>query len=194
MISSGDIKRDLITFTKDIVADQDYLDIHSTDSGFALDATKGLGTAANDTAVVIFSPGGFDNQRITAVVRRESTTSQAQCDVGLLIRYKTNVGSDDRYYWLRFDGSFFKITRVLNSTSFSTLTSRAYNMPADTDVTVVFQVIGDELLGSYDDGTNTGEISVTDSNIPSGGNCGFRTSSSSGWIKSVTIEELPAAA
>lgn len=192
MLGSAGLRRAL-SWSKDFVSDQTWAGVHSVDSGFGFDATKGLGTGANDTAIVLFALGGFDNQKVTAVVRYDSATSQANLDLGVLLRCHTTVSTEDQYYWARLDGSFAKITRVLNSSSFLTLSpTRSFALPANRDCTITFEISGTSLLATFDDGVQTpAEIAVTNAEIAGGGSIGFRTSSSSGWLKSVTVEELP---
>jgi hypothetical protein len=176
------------SFSKNLVSDQTWYNIHSVDSGQDFDAAKGLGIGTNSTSIVVFGIGNRNNVRVTAVVRYDSTTSQAALDMGLLIRCLTTTGTDDTYYYVRLDGSFCKITRVVDN-AFVTIASAAFELAHSTDCTITVECVDNQLTVNFDDGSTPADLSVSDNNI-TGGCFGFRTLSSTGWLKSILYEEL----
>lgn len=188
MLGSQDVRGPL-SLTKDCVSDQTWDHVHSVDAGFDFDVSKGLGVATDTTGIVAFGIGGFDDQRITAVVRYESGTTDE--NVGVMLRFSTIGSTDDTYYLARVRSGMAEITSVVDGSFASpVLAESVFNLAADTDCTITFEVVGDTLTATFDDGSTTVTISATDTDIPSGGLMGFRTLSSSGWIKSLTCEEL----
>lgn len=182
--------RQKISFTRDFVVDQTWDNINrllgTGDIGF--DVALGLGVATDTSIMVAFGVGGFDDQRVTAVCRYTSTTAIGDEDFGILMRFITNHNPDSTYYYFRIDGQDAKITKVVD-TSFTTLTQDPFPLAQDTDVTITSSILGSALSVNFNDGTNSVTLSTTDTDITSGGLIGFRTMSSTGYIKSITIEE-----
>lgn len=188
MFSSAD-QRSFLSFVRNFVSDQTLDNIHSVDTGFAMDATLGLLCATNDTAIAAFGIGGFANQSVVAVCGYTSTTTQGSEDFGILLRFVTMGGTDDTYYWIRVDAQLAKITKYVNNTP-TTMTQVAFTLPQDTDVTITCSVVGDVLTANFAAGALNVDRSVEDSAISGAGLVGFRTSSSTGYIKSIAVQEL----
>ena len=185
MLTSGSIRRPL-SFTKDFVSNQNWDNIHIVDTGFDFDVAKGLGIGSNSSSIAVFNFVPARVSSVSAVVSYDSATSQAALDMGVIVRCLTTV-VDDTYYYIRFDGSFFKVTRVLDD-SFTTLESVAFELAHSTDCTLTVSLTNTGLVAEADDGSTTADFTMADTNIITG-SIGFRTLSSSGWIKSITCQD-----
>lgn len=199
MISSGDI-RPLVFITKDLIADQTYSNISrvvNVVAAHGFDASKGLGTAeASVTTMMFVHAGGFDDQRLTARMTFGSATSTANSDIMVCVRVKskeTSPSGSNVFYSARQDGDVARIS-YFNGTSYTTLTSVAHPCSADQVVEISLQVIGNALTATFENVTaNPGVVTTltaTDSTITGGGLMGFRSLSSSIWVRSFTAEQL----
>jgi hypothetical protein len=199
MISSGDI-RPLFSLTRDLIAVQTYAGLSrvvNVVAAHGFDATKGLGTAeAGVTTMSIVHAGGFDDQKLTARMTFESTTSTANSDIMVCVRVQskeTSPSGANVFYSARQDGDVARIS-YFNGTTYSTLTSTAHACAADQIVEISLQVVGNALTATFENVTaNPGVVttlSATDSTITGGGLMGFRSLSSSIRIRSFTAEQL----
>ena len=192
MINSNDVTT-LLSVTKDLVADQTYTDLTKklNTGGVAFDATFGLGDATATSSLVLVNAGGFEDQKIEAVMRFPAPTTAGIEDIGVVLRAMTFDGTDDTYYYARVDGGTARITRVVNE-AFVNLTSQAFALPQNTDVTITFTAVGDLLSATFDAGgaPATVNLSTTDNNIPRRGVMGFRSLTSAMWCSSLTWEQL----
>ncbi len=193
MISKQDVKSP-ISYTRDLVADQSWTGVQRLlgTGSIAFDVSDGLGVATDTSIMYALAVGGFNNQSVTAVCRYTSTTAVGDEDLGILLRFQTNHTPNATYYYIRVDGQQAKITRVKDGT-FSTLTQDTFALAQDTDVTITASIEGDSITANFDDGSTDLDLSVEDSSgdkISSGGLIAFRTQSSTGYLKSITVTEL----
>lgn len=175
----------------DFVAQQTWDNVHKVDSGFAIDATLGLLVATNATAIAALGIGGFADQSVVAVCGYTATTTVGNEDFGVLLRMKTISSPDATYYYVCVNGQQCQIRRIVDGT-FSTRTFAAFALPQDTDVTITCSVVGNVLTANFLAGALDVDLSTSDSVIAGGGLVGIRTLTSTGYFKSVSVEELAA--
>lgn len=185
--------RGALSLNKDFVADQtrDGIQEKLNLSGLTFDVTEGFGyAAAADSSGWVFSIGGFDDQRIVAVMKYVAPSSPGNEEIGCLLRCITFDSPDTSYYYARADAGNARITKVVDGT-FTTLTQTTFNLPADELVTIDFQVVGTQLDASFTAATpGTVNLSTNDSDIPGGGLPGCRSQNSTIWCRSAQIYQL----
>jgi hypothetical protein len=192
MINANEVTT-LVSGSKNLITEQNYY--HLTEklntTGVAFDVSEGLGDATSTSSVVLINSGGYDDQKITAVLNFPSPTTAGSEDIGVILRCLTFDSTDDTYYYARVDGGIAKITRVLDN-SWVTLTSQAFALAQGTNVTITFSAVGDALNATFDAGGSpaTVNLSTTDSNIPGGGVMGFRSNASTVWCRDLIWEQL----
>lgn len=195
MISSGDI-RPRFSLTKDLVSDQTFpgLNRKIDVTNITFDATEGLGRASSTTGGVLVNAGCFEDQKITAVMKYVSPTAVAASSLGVIARCNTldSYASQGTYYWAVVENDVAKLRKV-NSGSFTTMTSTAWPLAQNVLFTVSLSCIGSAIVATFESSANPGVVttlSVTDSSISGGGLMGWRTNSSSHYVRSFTAEEL----
>lgn len=192
MINSNDVVK-LVSGSKDLIAVQDYKNLNKklNTGGVSFNVTEGLGDNTATSSMVFINSGGFQDQKITAVMNYPSATTAGNEDIGVMLRTITTEGADASYYYARVDGGFAKITKVLDGT-FSTLTSQAFALGQGENVTITFSAVGNVLSATFDAGGSpaTVELSALDDSIPTGGVLGFRSLSSAVWCRSLAWEQL----
>ena len=170
--------------------------------------TKGVVTRLNTTGIVLDSNGygantatstafvaecaGFSDQRVTLVCKYVSPTTAGNESLGAMARMRSlDATADTDYYMARCVSGQARITKFIAGVS-STLTFAAFALPQNTLVTITFTVIGSALTAVFDAGGSpaTVTISAVDTAIPAGGFMGFRTTSSTGYCRSIIAEQL----
>lgn len=183
----------LLSLTKDLVADQTTRNIQEklNTSGLTFDVTEGYGFAASaDSSGWVYSIGGFDDQRIVAVMKYVAPSAPGNEEIGCMLRCLTLDSPNATYYYARADAGNAKITKVVDG-AFSTLTQTPFNLPADELVTIDFQVVGTQLDAQFSAATpGTVNLSTNDSDIPNGGLAGVRSQVSTIWCRSSTVQQL----
>lgn len=184
--------RDLLTFSKDLIADQTTVDINDrfNTSGLNFDAVEGYGDAAATSMAFYFSFGGFDDQRIRAVMKYPAPTTAGSEDIGVMARMRTLDSPNATYYYARIDAGDAKITKIVDG-SFTTLASEPFPLPQDELVTIDFSVVGSQLSASFSAAT-PGDLNIAanDSEIAGGGLLGCRSFSAALWVRSVEAWQL----
>lgn len=195
MISSGDV-RPLFSLTKNLVTDQTWAGINKkiNVTNCVFDATEGLGRAASESTAVLVCGGGFNDQKITATMKYVSPTATSASEIGVIARCNTldNIGTSESYYYARIDNDVAKLTKVVAGV-FTTITSAAWPLAQNVLATVSLSCVGSTITATFESSANPGVITTltaTDTSIPSGGLMGFRSLSSSIWVRSFTAEQL----
>lgn len=199
MISSGDV-RSLVSITKDLISDQTYTYVSrvvNVVAAHGFDATKGLGTAeASVTTMSIVHAGGFADQKLTARMTFGSATSTANSSIAVCCRVlskETSPSGANLFYAARVANGTARIN-YFNGTSYSSLTSSAFALLADEVAEISLSCVGTSLVATFENVTsNPGVVvtlSTTDSSITAGGLMGFRSLSSSIWVRSFTAVQL----
>ena len=194
MLSRADLGIGKIILSKDLTSDQTYnnLTFRLNSSGRAFSGANGLGTSTATSTVAFIHIGGFDDQRITAVMKYITPTTSGEEDFGVLARVQSQEdAASQSYYYARVSNGIAKLTRV-NGGSYTNLSTSAFALPQDTDVTITLQVIGSAISATFNAGGDptTVNLSAIDTSITSGGLMGFRTLTSTGYCKSFTVEQL----
>lgn len=182
---------DALTYSRDLVNDQDWLGVQRLlgTSDIAFDASLGLGVATNTSILYALVGGGFADQEVVAVCRYTSTTTVGSEDFGILLRFLTNHSPNATYYYFRVDGQQAKITKVVDGT-FTTLTQVSFALPQDTDVTITASAVGGVVTARFVAGALDETLTAADSSIAAAGLVGFRTQSSTGYLKSLDLEQV----
>lgn len=195
MISSADI-RPRVVLTKNLVTDQTWAGVNRkiNVTNCVFDATEGLGRAASESTAVLMNAGGFNDQRVTAVMKYVSPTATSASEIGVIARCNTldNIGTSESYYYARIDNDTAKLTKVVNGT-FTTITQTAFPLAQNVLATISLSCQGSSIIATFESAANPGVVttlSVTDTAITTGGLMGFRSLSSSIWCRSFTAEEL----
>lgn len=194
MMSLKDFTRTKFSQTKNLVTTQNFRNLVTKTNTPAFDATLGLGLATATSWVVFMTAGGFDDQRVTATMRYVSPTAQGSENFGVILRVQCIESGDTAntdYYIARCQTGNARISRVIGN-SFTNLTSSAFVLPQNTNVTITFSVQGSALSASFDAGGSpaTVNLSAVDTQITGGGLMGFRTTSQTGYCSLYTAEEL----
>ena len=193
MFTSADFISSFVSLTKDFVADPTFKGVtcRLNTAGQVLDA-NGLGCTTSTSTLWVVSAGGFNDQRITAMLKWLAPTASGSEEIGVMARFQTNEGSDATYYYARVDGGVAKLTKVVDTT-FTNLSTGAWSLPVDTFCTITLSVVGNALTATFHDETEVLpdlELSATDSAITTGGLMGFRSLSSTIACDSFTAEQL----
>lgn len=181
MLSSADIpQRPWIS--KNLITEQNYdwLQKKLNTSGVAFDATHGLGEAASNSSMVLFSMGGFDDQHVIADLKWVAPTTAGNEEIAVMSRCLTAETLANYYLW-RLDGGVLKLTKVIDSV-FTNLATVAWALPVDVIATMELIIVGSQLTGRASaSGMADEELTASDSDIPGGGLMGFRSLTSSVW-------------
>lgn len=195
MISSADI-RPRVVLTKNLVTDQTWAGVNKkiNVTNCVFDATEGLGRAASESTAVLINAGGFNDQRVTAVMKYVSPTATSASEIGVIARCNTldNIGTSESYYYARIDNDTAKLTKVING-AFTTITQTAFPLAQNVLATISLSCQGSSIIATFESAAAPGVVttlSVTDTAITTGGLMGFRSLSSSIWCRSFTAEEL----
>jgi len=192
MINTNDVTSPL-SETKDLTTDQTWTDLSKKTNvgGIKFSGSLGLGVDTSTSTVALINSGGYPDQKVTAVMRYSSPTTAGSEEIGVMLRILTLDGTDDTYYYARVDGGIAKLTRVLNE-SFTNLSTQAFALAQDTDVTITFSAVGNTLSASFDAGGTpaTVNLAVSDDQIAHRGLLGIRSLSSTFWCSSVAWEQL----
>ena len=195
MISSGDI-RPLFSLTKNLVTDQTWAGINKkiNVTNCVFDATEGLGRAASESTAVLVCGGGFNDQKITAAMKYVSPTATSASEIGVIARCNTldNIGSSESYYYARVDNDVAKLTKVVAG-AFTTIQSTAWPLAQNVVATISLSCVGSTITATFESAANPGVVTTltaTDTAITTGGLMGFRSLSSSIWVRSFTAEQL----
>ena len=123
-------------------------------------------------------------------------TAQGSENFGAVLRVHAIDATYASYYYARCNTGFARITYV-NGASFSNLTSSAFVLPQNTNVTITFSVVGSALAATFNAGGSpaTVTLSATDTSITTAGLMGFRTTKATGntanaYCSSIIAEEL----
>jgi hypothetical protein len=191
MITYADIAYTKASLTKNLVTDQTETSLTYALGSPVFHATYGHGIGTDTSTVTAIHMGGFNDQRITAVMRYRAPTVAGAENFGVLARFQTfENASYQTYYWLRVNAGVLKLTKVVGG-SFTNLSTGAFALAADVDVTLVLSCVGSAISGSGTaSGLGTVSLSSTDSAIPTGGLMGYRTLSKTGYCSSFTVEQL----
>jgi hypothetical protein len=149
MLNKTDVKSRIV-FAKDLINDQTYNGVNEkmNTSDLAFDETEGLGSDNGSSTAVTINVGGFDDQKIVAVLKYVSPTEAGGEDIGALLRLQTMDSPNATYYYARVDGGNAKITKVVDG-SFDTLTQSAFALAQDTVVTITFSAVGNQLTALF---------------------------------------------
>lgn len=182
------------SLTKNLVSTQTFRHLTTKVNTPAFDATLGLGLATATSWVALVHGGGFNDQRVTAVMRYVSPTAQGSENFGVILRVQcveTGDAASTDYYYFRCNTGNARITRVVGNT-FTNLTSQAFVLPQSTNVTITASIVGSALSATFNAGGSpaTVNLAATDTQIATGGLMGFRTTSQTGYCSSFTVEQL----
>jgi hypothetical protein len=191
MLTLADVAASLVSLSKNLISDQTPTGLTYASGSPAFDATYGLGIATSSSIVVAAHAGGFNDQRVTGVMRWRAPTSSPNEEFGVIARFQTfEVAGSQNYYYARVDGGVAKLTKVVAG-SFTNLATVAFALSADVDVTIVLSCVGNAISASFTaSGLGTQSLSATDSAITTGGLMGFRTLSTAGYCSSLLAEQL----
>jgi hypothetical protein len=187
---------------KNFVTDQAFTHFASAltaTSGF--NATEGYGSATGDSKILASLFGGFNNQRITAIMKYVSPTAVNSENFGPIVRGKNLLTNTVRqYYQARVQAQTARITKVIGNGASDVHTNLgsgvAFALPQDTLVTIMLEVIGSTLTATFT-ATGLGTVTVgpvTDTDIPANGVMGFRSLTSTMWCREALLEQLQEAA
>lgn len=190
MFSIKDI-RPAISQSWNLISTQDWqgLMVRLNTSGTAFSGVGLGGSTATSTAVLVDIAGSAD-QRVTATLRYSSPTTDATCNMGVILRVKSLQNSGDtNYYYARVHQGVAKITPVVAGTLGSALSQSAFVLPADTDVTITFSAIGSALSASFRaSGVPDVDLSAVDTQITGNGFIGFRSTSQTVFCSAISAE------
>lgn len=180
----------LPNWSKNLISDQTWKDlILRFNTSVAFDATHGLGHDGTTTTAIMATTGGFADQKVTAVMKWRTTPAAGSEDFGVMFRFRCIESGQQNYYYARLFHSLACLYKVVNNT-FTLLTSGAFVLPQDTDMTITATAIGTSLTAKFEaSGVATVNLAATDSALTSGGaglvgiSCGFRA-------KSFSVEQL----
>lgn len=195
MLTRADVSQGKVVLSKNLVTDQTYnnMTFKLNAAGRAFSVTNGVGTSTATSTIAVIHAGGFNDQKITAVMKYVSPTTAGSEDFGVLLRAQSfEDTASSTYYYARCTAGNARITKVVGGT-FTTLSSAAFALAADTDVTITFQVVGNSLSASFvaTGGTpTTVNLAAVDSSITMGGLVGFRSLTSTMYCKSFVVEQL----
>ncbi len=195
MLSRADLNSGKISLSKNLLTDQTYnnLTFRLNSAGRTFDVTYGVGTATETSTLALIHIGGFNDQSITATMRYRAPTVAGAEDFGVVCRFQSSEDvASTTYYYARCTAGFAKITKVIGGT-FTNLSSSAFAVAADVDVTIVLTAVGNALTATFSatGGTPVNVVlSAVDSSIPSGGLMGFRTLSKTGYCSSFVAAQL----
>ncbi|MDZ4826300.1 MAG: hypothetical protein SGJ13_07520 [Actinomycetota bacterium] len=180
-----------VSLTKNLISDQTATNLHYLVGTPVFDATYGHGISTETSVAVAVGAGGFSNQRMTAVMRYRTATTAGLENLGVMARIQTtSVAGTTAYYYARVSTGSARITNVAGAV-FTNLTSAAFALQQDVDVTITFTLVGSALSASFAaSGMGTVNLSATDTTITTGGLMGYRTLSKVGWCSSFTAEQL----
>lgn len=194
MLTRTDIADSKLSFSKDLIADQTFtgitIKLGTSDRVFTVG--EGLGVVTADSMLALLHIGGFDDQRVTGVMKWIAPSTPADHEFGVIARFQTiDETADEAYYFARVDDGQAELVKKVGS-SFITLSSGAFVVPSDTDVTITLEVVGSALSATFDAGGSpaTVNLATIDTDIPSGGLMGFRTRSAAGYCSSILAEQL----
>jgi len=191
MFTKRDVASTLVSLTKNLVTDQTETSTSKLSGSATFHASYGYGIATSSTIVVAMHAGGFNDQRVTGVMRYRSPTNQGSETVGVMARFQTfDNATYQTYYLARVNAGVAKLTKVVGG-SFTNLSTNAFVLGQDVDVTIVLACVGSAISASFSaSGLSTVSLSATDTAIPTGGLMGFRTLSTAGYCSSITCEQL----
>ncbi len=148
----------------------DFYNMDTAGGTWSIDAS-GMSATAGTSNIAQVLVGGFNDQKITAVLK----TSTASSRLGVILRYLTSKSPNATYYYGQVQAGTMRITKVVDGT-FTNLASAAYTITAGTEYTFTFSAIGSALSLTVDDlAGNTATITVADSSIAGPGCMGFRS-------------------
>jgi hypothetical protein len=178
----------LVSFSKDLVADQTWLGFTGKFGAPAFSVGVGLGSAAAATTSVICNVGGFAAQRITAVLKFVAATTAGSEDIAVMARYGS-LDVFNTYYARCFHGGAY-LQKVVNGV-FTTLDLIAFALPQNTPVTIVTECIGTSLKARFTAaGPGTVNLAAVDATFANGG-AGFTSiNPSTIYCSSFLVEQL----
>jgi len=194
MLTVADFPAAKTLISKNFVTDQTYgsITFRLNSAGRAFDAVKGLGVVTATSTVAVLHCGGFNDQRITGVVRYVSPTVSGGEDVGMTVRFQSMEDTaSSNYYYARISGGFARLTKVIANV-YTNLSSAAFVVAQDVDVTIVLSCVGSALAATFTAASGPAPVSLSavDTSVPAGGLMGWRTLTSTGYLKSYTAEQL----
>lgn len=184
-----------VLYEKDFVNEQNLqmVMLKTNIAGMAFDA-NGFGPTDGTSTAFLLSAGGFADQRVTGVVRYSSPTTAGSENVGIMARASTLDSlstSQALHYLARIRNGRARLTKVEDGVFSSDLTSEAYAVPADEDVTIEFSVVGATLTAVFTSATaGTTTLSYTDPSPIPNGLPGIRGVSTFFRVKTLEIEQL----
>lgn len=195
MFTLADVPVSKVSLSKDLVAVPTFqhLTVKANTSGRVFDA-NGLGTGASATStVVLVHAGGFDDQRITGVMKYVAPTAAGAEDFGVMARFQSfDDTSSTTYYYARCSLGVAKLSKVVGGT-FTNLSTTPFALAQGVEVTIMLQCVGSALTATFTAAGGvpaTKTLTATDASIPTGGLMGFRTLNSTGYCKSFLAEQL----
>jgi hypothetical protein len=192
MLSSANVPAK-VYLSKNLVTDQTFAGFNQKlNTSGAFDATLGygFGSASTSTSIIV-AAAGFNDQRITSVIRWTSPTTAAGYEIGVQARLQT-MDTNPTYYYARVDGDVAKLTKVVSG-SFTNLSTSAFVLPVDTDCTVVLSCVGSTITATFTAAGVPGSpltLTASDSTITTGGAMGVRSLTSTVWMKSFLAEQV----
>lgn len=199
MLTRADIQTPF-SLTKNLISQQNFLDLTSKVNTPAFSATLGLGLATATSWAALVHGGGWRDQRVTATMRYVAPTAQGSENFGVILCVRcieTGDAASTHYFYARCQTGNARITRVVGNV-FTNLTSQAFVLPQDTDVVITFSAVRSgssvALAAEFDAGgspaTATLSAADTSSELLLGGLPGFRTTSQTGYCSQFTAEQL----
>lgn len=194
MLTVLDLVRPKFSLTKNLISDQTFRNLVGKVNNPSFNVTYGLGLSTATSWVGFVTAGGFNDQRVTAIMRYRTPTAVGSENFGVILRVQcveTGDAASTDYYYARCNTGFARITKVV-ANAFTNLTSSAFALGQDADVTITFSVVGSALSATFDAGGSpaTVNLSTTDASIVSGGLMGVRSTSQCAYCSSVIAEEL----
>lgn len=193
MFTLADLNNSKLTLTKNLVSDQTFTNLtFRLNSSGAVFTSDGVGTTTATSTLAVTHMGGFNDQKITSVMKFITPTLAGGEHIGVMARFQSiEDTASSTYYLARVQAGVARLSKVVGGT-FTNLSSSAFALAQNTSVTIVLSVVGTALTASFDAGGSptTVNLSATDSAITGGGLMGFRTTSCTGFCSSFTVEQL----
>lgn len=190
MLSRADIAVTKTSFTKNLVSDQTVKDTLAILGSPVFDVTYGHGISTATTIAVLMAVGGFNDMRVTGVMRYRAPTTAGAEYLGVMARVQSSSTTLPNYYFARQNAGVFKLSTCIAG-SFANLSTGSFALPADVDATIVLSCVGNAITASISaSGLSTVNLSATDSTFPTGGLMGYRTLSQVGYCSSISCVQL----
>lgn len=194
MMSSADLRTRFSLSKAATIADWYYMHpILNTANWLTNETDLGTGVAAAASSMMLVLSGAPTDQKMTASMKITTGTMDLRIGVRVLTNLSQDSVNNPTYYWGGCTGTNFRIGKVVNGT-FTTLATVAFTLASDTWCTFTLSAVGSTITGTYNDGTSSGSLTASDTDIPTGGVQMFRsgpTNSCNVYCRSWTVEEQP---